>query len=182
MPRNGLTIGVLAAAMLLAAACASTGGPAQPVTLADNTSAQVVVRKVGRDAYRIQLRGEGAPSRAAVENWLAYEATTVTLKQKGRWFEVAGPPSSGAPKADPMGKRFSFRMENWRPSWRLRGAKSWAPWTPTQGAAPDSATAAYEASVDVVVHGDRFDGTNPLGFDVYEFNDYIRPQTVDAPR
>jgi hypothetical protein len=175
-------IATLAAAALAVAGCASTGGgSAQHITLIDKTAADLAVRKVGGGAYRIQLSGNGAPSRAAVENRLAYEASALTLQQQGRWFEDAAGSKGAGPAVASTGKRYSFRMENWRPAWRLRGADGWAAWAPTGSQdTAQSATTQYQASIDVIVHKERFDGENPLGFDAYALSDYIRPQVLAA--
>lgn len=177
-------LATLAAAALAVAGCASTGGgTARHITLIDKTAADLAVRTVGGGAYRIQLSGKGAPSRAAVENRLAYEASALTLQQHGRWFEDAARGKAGAQASPPMGKRYSFRMENWKPNWRLRAGERWSDWAPTgSGDAADLATTAYEASIDVIIHNDRFDGANPLGFDAYALGDYIGPQALDASR
>jgi hypothetical protein len=175
-------LATLAAAALAVAGCASTGGgSAQQITLMDKTAADLVVRKVGGDAFHIQLSGKGAPSRAAVESRLAYEASALTVQQQGRWFEDAAGRKAAGSAVAPTGKRYSFRMENWHPAWRLRGANGWTAWAPTgpQDAAQSAATE-YQASIDVIVHKERFDGGNPLGFDAYALSDYIRPQVLAA--
>jgi hypothetical protein len=77
-------------------------------------------------------------------------------------------------------QRASATASGWKTG-RLRGADGWAAWAPTGSQdTAQSATTQYQASIDVIVHKERFDGENPLGFDAYALSDYIRPQVLAA--
>lgn len=172
--------GLALVVVLVVGGCASLGGaPPQSLTLSDRSAASLSVKAMGKTGYRLTLSGAGAPSRSTVENRLAFEAAALTIRNRGRWFEAVAPVAGAGgwtPAADPQGRRYSFRMENWRPSWRSRGTDGWT------SAAPDAATTEYQASIDVIIHGDRFDGLNPLGFEPYVLDDYLREQVAVAAR
>jgi hypothetical protein len=166
------TTAICAAALLSSCATTSTSG-AQSLTLADKSAASLSVKKVGKETFRLSISGEGNPSPSVVNNRLAYEAAKLTEQEKGQWFEAVLPKGSAwtPPPADPTGKRFSFRLENWRPTWTNASvAKKGAP-----------AAAQYKAVIDVVVRHGRFDGVNPLGFGAAPLDDFLKEQvTVSA--
>jgi hypothetical protein len=167
---------VTAAALLAGCASVESSSPAQVVTLSDRTSAKLSVQKISPTSFRLVLTGQAGPSRGVVENRLADEAAKLTLQQHGQWFVAVEPAVNGwtPPSADPLGKRFSFRMENWRPSWRFKAEKDWSNGPPAAG----SAVTAYEVRADIVVHQGRFDGVEPLGYDAAMLDDYLRDQVA----
>jgi hypothetical protein len=160
------------AASLLCGCASAGGGASQPTTLVDKSTANLSVRKLGKETFRLTLAGQGAPSRDMVNNRLAFEAAKLTERESAQWFEAVVPKDAGwtPPAADPMGKRFSFRMENWRPSWSVEKSKP--------AGAGASATPGFRATIDVVVHKGRFDGINPLGFSAGPLDDYLKQQVL----
>lgn len=172
MPRPIVYLTGAALALALAAVSPPALAAGQAVTLSDRSSAELVVGKAGRSGYRLTLRGQGEPSRPAVEARLAYEAAQLSIARKAQWFEAVAPKAADGwtpPAADPAGRRYNFRMENWRPSWRIRPSRD--------GAAPG----AWEASIEVVLRQDRFDGANPLGFEPFTLDDFLREQVAATP-
>jgi hypothetical protein len=168
---------VTAAVLLAGCASVESSSSAQAVLLSDHTGAKLSVQKIGSASFRLVLTGQTAPSRAVVENRLADEAAKLTLQQHGQWFMAVEPAANGwtPPTADPLGKRFSFRMENWRPSWRFKAEKGWTNGPPP---ASGSAVTAYEVRADIVVHQGRFDGVEPLGYDAAMLDEYLREQVA----
>jgi hypothetical protein len=157
-----------AVAVTLLSGCASVGGGgSQATTLIDKSSANLSVRKLGKETFRLTLAGQGAPARDVVNNRLAFEAAKLTERESAQWFEVVLPKDAGwtPPAADPTGKRYSFRMENWRPVWTAQPAKG-------------KAAPGYRATIEVIVRKGRFDGVNPLGFSAGPVDDFLKPQVL----
>ena len=93
------------------------------------------------------------------------------MADKGTWFTLTEtrtkPTRSPAPKRDPGGQRYSFRMAYWRPVWRYKtaGAPAWKSWSPFSGAA-------FFA-----------DGNDPKTVTDFEVSaDIVRPQGLDGRR
>ena len=166
--------------LLPAVAVAQTIGPAAPAP------GIFALKRTGA-ALHLSVTGHNFTSRAALENYLAFRAAQATMDNKFQWFTFVEHRAKGdsvpAPKPDPAGQRFSFRMVYFRPQWRWRkaGAKSWTRWSPFSGEPfPDLTGADYELSADIVMHKGMLDDIDPLAFDAGAVSDYLINQ-VEAP-
>jgi hypothetical protein len=134
------------------------------------------------------VTGHKFTSRSDIENYLAWRAAEQTLANKGSWFtfsEVHTPADKiAASKRDPKGKRYAFRMENWRPVWRykLQGDNAWKSWSPFSGAAffaegkdPKTVTD-FEVSADITVKNGPMDDLDPLAFEAAPVSDLLISQ------
>jgi hypothetical protein len=142
---------------------------------------------------RLTVTGHKFTSRAEIENYLAWRAADETKKAKGTWFTFtearAKGDTVGAPKRDPNGKHYSFRMENWRPVWRYKmtGDTAWKTWSPYSGVAffadgkdPKTVTD-FEVSADIAVKTGPMDDLNPLAFEAGPVSDLLISQ-VSPPQ
>jgi hypothetical protein len=147
-------------------------------------------RKAGA-ALHLTVTGHAFTSRGALENYLAYRAAERTLAGKMQWFTFTEHRAKGdtvpAPKGDPAGPRFSFRMDYFRPLWRfkLAGAPQWKSWSPFSGQpfpiSDPKAVTDYQLSADIVMHKGMVDDVSPLAFDAGALSDYLINQ-VEAPK
>jgi hypothetical protein len=180
----------LATGIVLALLCG--GAAAQQVAKPDVGPAApapgVFSLKKSGAALHLAVSGHGFTSKAALENYLAFRAAEATLDSKRQWFSLVEHRAKGdavpVPKGDPLGPRFSFRMEYFRPQWRWRaaGAKAWQNWSPFAGQAfPDLKGADYQLSADIMMHKGMVDDVNPLAFDAGATSDYLINQ-VEAPK
>ena len=176
--------------------------PAQAAKPAGDPDALNMVPAPGPGVFSVQKKGAGLhltvtghkfTSRAEIENYLAWQAAQQTEAQKGTWFTFTESRAKGdtvaAPKRDPQGKRYSFRMENWRPVWRykMKGDTAWKTWSPFSGAAffadgkdPKTVTD-FEVSAEVTVHKGPMDDLNPLAFEAGPLSDLLISQ-VSPPQ
>src|SRR3954470_755552 len=151
------------------------------------------MQKKGANGLHLSVTGHKFTSRAEIENYLAWRAAEETRAQKGTWFTFTEARAKGdtvsAPKRDPNGKHYSFRMENWRPVWRYKmtGDSAWKSWSPFQGVAffadgkdPKTVTD-FEVSADIVVHNGPMDDLNPLAFEAGPVSDLLISQ-VSPPQ
>jgi len=141
----------------------------------------------------LTVTGHKFTSRSDVEKYLAYRAAELTLQQKGTWFSFVEARVKGdtvpAPKRDPDGLRYSFRMEYWRPVWRYKSAgdAAWKGWSPFSGAAffadgKDPKTISdFEASADILVHKGQMDDSQPVAFEAGAVSDLLINQ-VSPPQ
>lgn len=149
------------------------------------------VRKTGPANLRITVTGKVFTGRQGLENYLAWRAATETMANKFQWFSFTERRAAGdkvqAPKPDPAGPRYSFRMEFFRPQWRykLAGSPAWKTWSPFSGAAfpalDPKAVTAYELSADIVMRRGMMDDVSPLAFDAGAVSDYLINQ-VETPK
>jgi hypothetical protein len=139
------------------------------------------------------VTGHKFTSRADAEKYLAWRAADLTLQQKATWFTFVEARAKGdtvpVPKRDPAALRYSFRMDNWRPSWRykLAGDAAWKVWSPFSGAAffadgkdPKTVTD-FEVSADIVVRKGQMDDADPLAFEAGALSDLLVNQ-VSPPQ
>ncbi|MCC8935895.1 hypothetical protein H8A99_05160 [Bradyrhizobium sp. Arg68] len=141
------------------------------------------LQKTSGDRFRLVVAGHKFTTREEIEKYLAYRAAEFTLEQKARWFTFIEARSKGGtvpiPGRDPSGKRYSFRMDNFRPIWRYKstGSQSWTTWSPFSGAAfitvdPKTITD-FEVSADIAPHKGRMDGDDPLAFEAQAVSDLL---------
>jgi hypothetical protein len=142
-------------------------------------------QKIGASGYRLTVRGRNWTSRGEIEKYLAYRAAELTKRQKASWFtlkEARDPDDTMAvSKRDPTGKRYSFRMEFWRPVWRfkLAGDSAWKNWSPFSGApffaeGIDTKTITdFEVTADVTLHKSPMDDAEPLAFEAWAVSDFL---------
>lgn len=138
-----------------------------------------------RDGGRIHLvvAGHKFTTRDDVEKYLAYRAAEFTLTKKATWFTFVESriktDTAPAPKRDPAGLRYSFRMEYFRPVWRYKisGFPSWKTWSPFAGAPFISETPKtitdFEVSADIVLHNGQMDDANPVAFEAGAVSDLL---------
>lgn len=184
----------------LAQAPAPAKAPAPPAASSDLLANMVPA--AGPGVFKMEKKGAGLhltvtghkfTSRAEIENYLAWRAADETRKAKGTWFIFtearAKGDTVGAPKRDPNGKHYSFRMENWRPVWRYKmtGDTAWKTWSPYSGAAffadgkdPKTVTD-FEVSADIAVKTGPMDDLNPLAFEAGPVSDLLISQ-VSPPQ
>jgi hypothetical protein len=140
---------------------------------------------------RLVLAGKSFTGRQGLENYLAWRAASETMASKFQWFTFTERRGKAdkvpAPKGDPAGPRYSFRMEFFRPQWRykLAGSPAWKSWSPFSGApfpALDPKTVTdYELSADIVMRKGMLDDVSPLAFDAGAVSDYLINQ-VETPK
>lgn len=142
-------------------------------------------QKKGASGFHLVVTGHKFTSRDEIEKYLAYRAAELTMAQKANWFtftEVrAKSDIVAAPKRDVGGKRYSFRMEYWRPVWRYKmaGDTAWKNWSPFAGTAffadgvDPKTIAAFEVSADVTLRNGPMDDANPLAFEAGAVSDLL---------
>ncbi|MCA6112798.1 CC0125/CC1285 family lipoprotein [Bradyrhizobium cenepequi] len=198
MNRNlgiGLTLAALGAAASVSFAvdaqpgAAPTSAPANPAQAGDvlpmvplAKPGVVTVQKRDGDRFHLVVAGHKFNTRAEIEKYLAYRAAELTLEQKASWFTFIEARSKGdtapEPRSDPTGRRYSFRMDYFRPAWRYKagGAPAWVSWSPFSGAAfiadPKGITD-FEVSADIVLHKGAMDGADPLAFEAQAVADLL---------
>lgn len=133
--------------------------------------------------YHLVVKGHTFTSRDAIEKYLLYRASELTLEQHDSWFTLIEARAKGdtAPpsKPDPQGLRFSFRMPYWRPVWRykLAGAAASQGWSPFSSAAfpvsDPKAVTDFEVSADIVLHKGIMDDSDPLAFEAGAVSDLL---------
>jgi hypothetical protein len=194
-----------AAAPAAAAPAAAAATPANPLPVQPapaqvaSTDADLtkMVPPAAPGVFSAQKKGAGLhlvvtghkfTSRSDIENYLAWRAAEQTLAGKGTWFtftEARTPADKiAAAKRDPKGKRYAFRMENWRPVWRykMQGDNAWKTWSPYSGAAffaegkdPKTVTD-FEVSADITVKNGPMDDLDPLAFEAGPVSDLLISQ------
>ena len=185
----GLCLAALAGPAGFAAEPASAPAPAQSADALPMVPAAgpgiFVAQKKGAAGYRLMVTGHKFTSRDEIEKYLAYRAAELTTAQKANWFTFTETRAKGdtvaVPKRDLAGKRYSFRMEYWRPMWRykLAGDTAWKNWSPFSGAAffadgKDPKTiAAFEATAEVTLRNGTMDDANPLAFEAGAVSDLL---------
>ncbi|HYS47002.1 MAG TPA: hypothetical protein VEM35_11210 [Rhizomicrobium sp.] len=133
--------------------------------------------------YHLVVAGHKFTSRDAIEKYLLYRAAELALEQKAGWFTLIESRSKGdtvpAPKPDPAGLRYSFRVAYWRPVWRYKtsGAPGWKGWSPFSSVAffdgdPKSVTD-FEASADIVLRKGPMNDADPLAFEAGAVSDFL---------
>jgi hypothetical protein len=142
-------------------------------------------QKKGASGFHLTVTGHKFTSRDEVEKYLAYRAAELTMAQKANWFTFTETrvksDTVAAPKRDVSGKRYSFRMEYWRPVWRYKmaGDTVWKSWSPFSGAAffadgvDPKTIAAFEVSADVTLRSGPMDDANPLAFEAGAVSDLL---------
>ncbi|MGY3610261.1 MULTISPECIES: CC0125/CC1285 family lipoprotein [unclassified Bradyrhizobium] len=192
----GLTLAALGAAASVGFAADAQPGAAP--TSARGTPAQAgdmlpmvppakpgvfTVQKTGGDRFHLVVAGQKFNTRDEIEKYLAYRAAELTLEQKASWFTFVEARSKGdkapEPRRDPTGRRYSFRMDYFRPAWRYKisGSPAWTSWSPFSAAAfiaddPKSITD-FEVSADIVLHKGQMDGVDPLAFEAQAVSDLL---------
>lgn len=191
----GLTLAALGAAANVSFAVDAQSGAAP--TLATANSAQagdmlpmvppakpgvVTVQKRDGNRFHLVVAGHKFTTRAEIEKYLAYRAAELTIEQKASWFAFVEARSKGdtapEPRRDPTGRRYSFRMDYFRPAWRYRinGSPAWTSWSPFSGAAfiaDQKSISEFEVSADIVLHKDQMDGADPLAFEAQSVSDLL---------
>ena len=148
------------------------------------------ITKKGTNRLRLTVSGHAFTSRDEIEKYLAYRAATTTALQHASWFVFVQERSKGdtiaAPKKDPHGPRYSFRMAFFQPDWRYKSANSpkWEKWSPFSAAAffadkiePKTITA-YEVSAEIELHKGQMEDDNPLAFDASALSDFLVNQVA----
>ena len=149
------------------------------------------VQKKSDDRFHLSVTGHTFTSRDAIEQYLAYRAAELTKEQHANWFSFVEQHAKAdrihSPKPDPMGPRFSFRMQYWRPVWRykVQNSPGWKSWSPYSGAPffgdISKDVTVYEVSADILLHKGSVDGINPLAFDADALSDFLVNQ-VSPPQ
>lgn len=142
----------------------------------------------GADRFHLVVAGHKFSTRSDVENYLAYRAAELTMEQKASWFTLVESRTKGdtapVPERDPAGRRYSFRMEYFRPVWRYKtsGSSAWKSWSPFAGTAfaSDDATSItdFEVSADIVLHKGQMDDADPLAFEAGAVSDLLINQVT----
>lgn len=133
----------------------------------------------------LTVAGHSFTSRDAIEKYLAYRAATAAAAEHMPWFVVVQSRSKGdtvaAPKKDPEGLRYSFRMAYFQPTWRYKIEangpwKRWSPFSGTPFSVTDDAAktiSSYEASIDIEPRKGMMEDDNPLAFDAGALSDFL---------
>jgi hypothetical protein len=148
------------------------------------------VKPVGANRFRLTVTGHAFPGREATEMYLAYHAAQLTQQRKAAWFSFIQTRGKGdtipAPKRDPGGMRYSFRMAYFQPVWRYKaaGAKAWTSWSPFSGASFPTDdlkdVSDFQASADITIQKGPFPGDDPLAFDAAALSDFLVNQVAPS--
>jgi hypothetical protein len=143
------------------------------------------MQKKGANVLHLVVTGHKFTSREDAEKYLAWRAAELTMAQKANWFTFTEARAKGdavpAPQRDAAGKRYSFRMEYWRPMWRykLAGDAAWKRWSPFQTAAffadgkDPKSVSDFEVSADITLRTGPMDDANPLAFEAGAVSDLL---------
>jgi hypothetical protein len=197
MKRTGELINLgLALVLLNSFPVLAADAPASSPPPAESQSPQVppaaagvfAMQKRGPNSFHLSVTGHSFTSREAIEQYLAYRAAELAKAEHFDWFTIVEHHAKGdkvlAPKADPDGPRFSFRMAYWRPVWRykLGSDPAWKSWNPFSGSAffatEPKAITTYEVSADIVLHKAPMTGIEPLAFDADALSDFLVNQVA----
>lgn len=144
-------------------------------------------------SLQLTVAGSQFTSREQIEQYLAYRAAELTVQKGDQWFSFVEQRSKGdtapAPKADPAGPRFSFRMEYFRPVWRYKTTTSpdWKSWSPFTGApfwadgVDPKIVTAFEVSANIALRKGHVQDDHPLAFDGPALFDHLINQ-VEPPQ
>lgn len=142
-----------------------------------------VMQKKGANHYHMAVRGHTFTTRDAIEKYLLYRASDLTLSLHDSWFTLVEAREKGdivpPSKPDPAGPRYSFRMAYWRPIWhfKLAGSSAWKSWSPFSGTTfpiTDPKTVSdFEVSADVVLHKGLMNDADPLAYDASAVSDLL---------
>lgn len=174
MGRGAITGLGLVLLAYLTVACA-TAAPPTALKLVDGSPIAYAVKRVKPGTFRLAASGPGAPSRTAVEQFLAFNAAQLTVRERGGWFEIMEPGAKPAAAPAVPGKRYSFRMDSWRPAWRYRTAAGWR----EVDDVPPASVQAFEAVATIVIHQGPLqaeNADNARAFDAWALSDYLREQ------
>lgn len=158
-----------------------------PSTPADLAAGNFGVKKLSGDRYELKVTGSDLKDRQKIEEYMIYRAAEFSLTNQFPWFELIEQRERGdkveALPRDPEGPRFSFRLENWRPKWRVKsaGTDKWQAWSPFSGAqfpVADGAAAEYEVTAIIVPRKGPNDGVNPLAFEADAVSDFLINQVA----
>ncbi len=148
------------------------------------------VKPTGPDAFKLIVKGHVFTSRGDIEKYLAYRTARLAIEKGGQWFtlkEERGAGEGVAPKRDPEGPRYSFRMKNFRPVWRFKsnGSPEWTRWSPFTGApflsADPKTISDFDVSAEIVVRKGPMDDADPLAFEAWALSDLLVNQ-VSPPK
>lgn len=135
--------------------------------------------------YRIKVTGRHFTSRDAIEKYLLYRAAELALQQHATWFTLVESRGKGdkvpAPKPNPGGLHYSFRMNYWRPAWRYAPAgapamKAWSRSSRTIFFADGKdagAVVGFETSAVIVMQKGPMDDADPLAFEPSAVSDFL---------
>jgi hypothetical protein len=138
------------------------------------------VKDVGPNAFLLTVKGSKFSSRGEVEKYLAYRAARLTIEKEGTWFTLTenrgeGDTAEPVPQRDPNGQRYSFRMNYFRPVWRVQldNSSTWTRWSPFSGKEFPESMNGFEASIDIVVRKAPMDDADPLAFEAWALSDLL---------
>ena len=146
--------------------------------------------KKGANRLHLMVSGHSFTSRDAIEKYLAYRAAKAAASQHAPWFVFVQDRAKGdtiaAPKRDPQGPRYSFRMAFFQQTWRYKTASDlkWEKWSPFSTAPfftdkiGAKAITAYEASADIELHKGHMEDDNPVAFDAGALSDFLVNQVA----
>lgn len=183
--RRKLAIGFCAAAFFALA-------DAQPMVPPAGPGVFTVKPSGPPHTFKLLVAGHAFTTRPDIEKYLAYRAAQHTIEQGGDWFTLnedraKGETAEPAPRRDPEGQRYSFRMKYFRPVWRYKtgGATTWTRWSPFAGVAffaTDPKTINdFEVAVEIVVRKGPMDDADPLAFEARALSDLLINQ-VSPPK
>jgi hypothetical protein len=149
------------------------------------------VKPSGPSTFKLIVTGQTFTSRGDIEKYLAYRAARHTVENGGQWFTFTEDRGKGetaipVPKRDPEGQRYSFRMKNFRPVWRIKtnASPEWTRWSPFSGApfvADPKTITAFEVTAEIVVRKGPMDDADPLAFEAWALSDLLVNQ-VSPPK
>lgn len=151
------------------------------------------MHKLGAARFQLTVAGHAFTTRQAIEQYLAFRAAQLTQDQGYQWFGFVQHRAKGdkvpAPKRDPAGPSYSFRLEYFQPVWRYKtkASPAWKSWSPFSGAAfwadgvdPKTITD-FSLTADIQLHKGQVQGDDPLDFDAGALSDYLINQ-VEPPQ
>jgi hypothetical protein len=143
------------------------------------------LHKLNATRFQLTLAGHSYSSRQAIEQYLAFRAAKLTQDQGYQWFSFVQHRSKAdtvmAPKRDPDGPSYSFRLELFQPVWRYKtnASPTGKNWSPFSGAAfwangvdPKTITQ-FTLTADIQLHKGQVQGDDPLAFDAGALSDYL---------
>ena len=159
-----------------------------PATPADLAAGNFTATKASGDRYELKVTGSQLTSRTDVEHYMLYRAAQFAMENKAIWFELveqrAKTDKVPLLARDPDGPRFSYRLDNWRPVWRLKAAgdTKWQAWSPFSGepfpGGEEKSGHDFEVVATVILHKGQTDGVNPLAFEAGAVSDFLVNQVA----
>lgn len=160
--------------------------PPPPATPEELAAGNFTAEATGENSFHIATSGTVFTTREDVELYLAYRAARLAIDNRLPQFIFVEnrQPGDTMPEvtSDPV-LRFSFRLENFLPTWSYvdqTGQEAvWRAYSGSPFPAEELAEAtSYTVSADIQIAPGPVTGTNPLAFEAFALSDYLINQVA----